>query len=137
VGKVNVPSTLTTCESRPLFTKVTLPDNPVTVPPIVTKDGLEFESLHPLMENAIAPQARIDRNARVLIFIGAPIDRLFYLALPSRVRRGEAPRAIAADATPVLCLPAWWEDVTRPRLSSRFTQISSTAAAARSTASQN
>jgi hypothetical protein len=75
VGKVNVPSALTTCESRPLFTKVTLPDNPVTVPPIVAEEALEFESLHPLTENATAPQARIDGNTRVLIFIGASIDR--------------------------------------------------------------
>jgi hypothetical protein len=75
VGKVNAPSALTTCESRPSFTKVTLPDNPVTVPPIVAEGGLEFESLHPLIDNAIAPQARIDCSTRIVIFTGAPIDR--------------------------------------------------------------
>lgn len=87
-----MPSAVTTCGSRPLFTKVTLPDNPVTVPPIVVEGALVLEPLHPLIVNAMAPQARIDCNTRILIFIGAPIDCPL-LALPSGGRR----RSVGSD----------------------------------------
>jgi hypothetical protein len=66
------------------------------VPPIVAKEALEFELLHPPIKNAIAPQATIWRSTRVLNFILAPIDKLLYLAQPSTVWRGETSAVIAA-----------------------------------------
>jgi hypothetical protein len=54
---------------------VTLPDNPVTVPPIVIIERSEVESSHPLTPSAMAAQAMNDCNTRELVFIGAPFEK--------------------------------------------------------------